>query len=88
MGSYGEDKTVVRRKIEKTTKMVYSCFVEMMILIHRPTIKLCAWEVLEVKHFGESLCLNCTEFWKQSSIEGIGAKDGEYVVPPSPSSRV
>lgn len=66
MVQYAEDKTIVRRIIEEVVKSVPTCFYGMMICISRSITKCFTIEILELKHFGEHLCLNCTGRYDRS----------------------
>lgn len=58
MGSYGEEKTVVRRRIEQVAKVVPKRFIRMVICMSRTIPKYHTREILKLKPFGDQLCVS------------------------------
>lgn len=52
---YGEDKTVVGKRIEKDAKTILTCVLGMVLCIGSSIPKWYAREISELKHFGELL---------------------------------
>lgn len=58
MGSYGEQKTVARRRIEKVTEIFLSRFVGMVVCVSRAIPDWYKPDILELKNYGKRLYQN------------------------------
>lgn len=76
MGIYGEDKTIVRRRIKMVPKSVPTRLVEIVMRISKVIPKQNTQQISELKHFGDHVCQNWTGRSKRSSTVDTEVKTG------------
>lgn len=86
--TYGGQKTVVGKSVEKLVKSVPTRFVGMAMCISRAIPKWCAREICELDYFSAYLRRNWTGRSERSSEGGIDNGEGELVVPLDPFGLV
>lgn len=71
IGSYAEDKIVVKRRIRKVAKNVSTPFVAMVMCTSQAILKCRMQKISELEYFGEHLCWNWAGLLERSSTDGI-----------------
>lgn len=75
--SYSQDRTVIRKRVQKMAKGVVDHFIGMVMGMSRSILKLCRLEVPKLKHFGEHLCLSWVKRLKRNPKDCIEVKEEE-----------
>lgn len=70
MGSYGEDRTILRRNVEKGARSFSARFIRVVMCISKAIPKWCMQKILELNYFGDIHCQNRTECLPGSCTDG------------------